>query len=119
MILDEEGGQIGSLAIVDYKTATDDRADDLFAFQLAVYAAAGRGEGLNVDAAYLHQLRDSVRRPIDVSPPVVSDAVMRVNRIVQGLKEADYPAKPEIVKCRRCTLRCLCRHALCDPLDLE
>ena len=37
--------QVG-LAIVDYKTSNDPRADDLFAFQLAIYASAGRGEGL-------------------------------------------------------------------------
>jgi DNA helicase-2/ATP-dependent DNA helicase PcrA len=51
VILDMEGGKINSLAQVDYKTANDPKADDVFAFQLAVYAAAGRGEDLDVAAA--------------------------------------------------------------------
>ncbi len=41
VILDEEGGVKDSLAIVDYKTASDVKTDDVFAFQLAVYSAAG------------------------------------------------------------------------------
>jgi len=40
LILDEEGGRIDSLAIVDYKTATDERGDDFFGFQLAIYSSA-------------------------------------------------------------------------------
>ena len=56
MILDREGSRVEHLAIVDYMTSNDPRADDIFAFQLAIYASAGRGEGLAVDAAYLHLL---------------------------------------------------------------
>lgn len=64
VILDHDKGKAGRLAIVDYKTATESKTDDLFAFQLAVYAAAGQGEGVNVEAAYLHELKESKRVPI-------------------------------------------------------
>ncbi len=64
MILDREEGVVGNLGIVDYKTANDGKNDDVFAFQLAVYAAAGRGEGLDVKAAYLHSLKDSLRKNV-------------------------------------------------------
>ncbi len=45
VILDNEGGTTSALAIVDYKTSTDDSAPahDL---QLQVYAAAGMQEDL-------------------------------------------------------------------------
>ena len=51
VILDYENGVPLNLALVDYKTATGKEVDDVFAFQLAIYAAAGRGEGLNVEAS--------------------------------------------------------------------
>jgi len=43
VILDEEGGEQGALAIVDYKAANDQRRQELFELQLQVYAAAGEG----------------------------------------------------------------------------
>ena len=46
VILDKEGGEVRSLAIVDYKTSTDPDADEDYALQLAVYTDAGRREGL-------------------------------------------------------------------------
>ena len=50
MILDQEGGVAGSLAILDYTTSTSSlTVHDL---QLQVYAAAGRREGLDGRAAY-------------------------------------------------------------------
>src|SRR5262249_446686 len=56
VILERENGQINSMALVDYKTATDPQSDDVYAFQLAIYTAAGRGEGINIQAAYVHDL---------------------------------------------------------------
>ena len=68
VILDQEGGATGALAIVDYKAAQDAMRDDRYRQQLAVYAAAGRGEGLEVAAAYLHELGDSsVRHQVDIA----------------------------------------------------
>jgi hypothetical protein len=75
VILDGEGGVSDALALVDYKTATDAGADDVFAFQLAIYAAAGRGEGINVRAAYLHELASGVRHPVDIHEAVTANPV--------------------------------------------
>ena len=61
VILDYENGLPKNLALVDYKTATGKEVDAVFAFQLAIYAAAGRGEGLDVQAAYLHRLKEGDR----------------------------------------------------------
>ena len=85
VILDREGGKINSLALVDYKTANDPKADDIFAFQLAVYAAAGRGEGLNVDAAYLHHLNAAQRRDVPVDGQVVKEARERADTLIEGI----------------------------------
>ena len=54
MILDEEDGVISSLAVVDYKTTADEHRD--YERQLQMYADAGLREGLNVRAAYVHDL---------------------------------------------------------------
>ncbi|HUY45583.1 MAG TPA: PD-(D/E)XK nuclease family protein [Streptosporangiaceae bacterium] len=54
VILDMEGGEVQSLAIVDYKTSTD--AEDDHGLQFAIYTDAGRREGLDVRAAYVHDL---------------------------------------------------------------
>jgi ATP-dependent exoDNAse (exonuclease V) beta subunit len=51
VILDKEGGEVQSLAIVDYKMSTDPDTNADYALQLAVYTDAGRRKGLNVSAA--------------------------------------------------------------------
>ncbi len=118
VILDREGGRVDHLAIVDYKTSNDARADDLFAFQLAIYASAGRGEGLTVDAAYLHLLKESERRPVPVDSRAVKVARQRASLLIEGIVEADFPARPEEKKCRGCDMRAICKHAICGKYDL-
>ncbi len=75
-ILDREGGHIEALAIVDYKTSTG--RDDDYDLQLQVYADAGRREGLDVRAAYIHDLDAADRIPIDISSEAVVKAEERV-----------------------------------------
>jgi DNA helicase-2/ATP-dependent DNA helicase PcrA len=118
VILDMEGGKINSLALVDYKTANDPKADDIFGFQLAIYAAAGRGEGLNVDAAYLHHLKESERRPMPVDNRQVKVARNRADLLIEGIVDGDFPARPEASKCRGCDMRAICKHAKCSKYDL-
>jgi len=117
VILDEEGGTKGALAIVDYKTASDAKTDDVFAFQLAIYTAAGRGEGINVQAAYLHDLKEGVRHTIPVHPPVTDAAKARANTLIQGIVAGQFPAKPDKDKCKTCDVRALCKHAKCGKYD--
>jgi DNA helicase-2/ATP-dependent DNA helicase PcrA len=118
VILDREGGRADHLAIVDYKTANDPRADDLFAFQLSIYAAAGRGEGLTVDAAYLHLLKEGERRPVPVDSRQVKVARRRASLLIEGIVEGDFPARAEEKKCKGCGMRAICKHAICGMYDL-
>jgi DNA helicase-2/ATP-dependent DNA helicase PcrA len=118
VILDREGNTVGQLAIVDYKTANDARGDDIHGFQLAIYTAAGRGEGLNVKAAYLHALKESARRPVPVDNPAVKKARNRALTLIESIAEGEFPARPEKTKCTGCDMRAICKHAECSKYDL-
>jgi DNA helicase-2/ATP-dependent DNA helicase PcrA len=110
VILDREGGDAGSLALVDYKTATDPDGPDLYAFQLAVYAAAGHGEGINIRGAYLHDLAEGTRIPIGVMNGETEVAKQRANELVRRISLAQFEAKPEKRKCGQCDVRFVCTH---------
>lgn len=118
VILDREGGRIGALALVDYKTAADPRSDDVYAFQLAVYAAAGRGEGINVQAAYLHDLSNSRRLGLPIDDGATAAARQRARGLLRGVIACEFPARPEERKCRHCDQRAVCSSAKCSPYDL-
>lgn len=117
VILDREGGMVNRLAIVDYKTANDPTADDVYAFQLAIYAEAGRGEGLNVHAAYLHDLKESQRKTVTVDTVAGRVARSRADALIQGIRAGDFPARPEPRKCTACDMRAICQHAQCSKYD--
>src|SRR5262249_2276307 len=102
VILDHEGGKVSHLAIVDYKTANDRKTDGVYRFQLAIYTAAGRGEGLTVDAAYLHALKEGERRAVPVDKVAVKVARKRADILIEGIVDGDFPARPEASKCRSC-----------------
>lgn len=106
VILDKEDDEVQSLAIVDYKTSADPDGEENL--QLAIYTDAGRREGLDVRGAYLHDLRQADRRPVDVSPAAVRQSEHTVEESVQGLRNRRFPANPGQV-CRRCDVRTLCR----------
>ena len=108
VILDKEGGEIQSLAIVDYKTSTDPEASADYALQLAVYTNAGRREGLNVRAAYVHDLKAADREPVDVSSVAIAASEQLVEDAVRSLRNRDFRARPGH-PCRRCDVRKLCR----------
>jgi len=118
VILDREGGVVGNLGIVDYKTANDAKSDDVFAFQLAIYAAAGRGEGLDVKAAYLHALKESIRKNVPVDNVAISAARKRADTMIEGIVAAEFPPRPELSKCKVCDMRAICKHAQCSKYDL-
>ncbi len=113
VILDEEGGpgNVGKLALVDYKVAGDAARDARYALQLAVYAAAGRGEGLDVEAAYLHELREGQRRAVDVGPAATADASARVQQLLGRARAGEFEARPEPGRCAICDYRRICRYA--------
>jgi hypothetical protein len=59
VILDKEGGDVTALAIVDYKTSTEDdpSANEQHDLQFGVYTDSGRREGLDVRAVCVHDLK--------------------------------------------------------------
>lgn len=118
VILDREGGVIDRLAIVDYKTANDNKQDSVFAFQLAIYAEAGRGEGLKVEAAYLHQLKESKRQQVTVDKIAGRVARNRADALIEGILAGEFPERPTPQKCKHCDMRAICKHAQCDKYDL-
>lgn len=113
VIMDHEGGAPSSLALVDYKTADDPSQEDLYAFQLAIYAAAARDEGLDVRAAYLHELgpRSATRRQISLDDGGIQKAVNRARELAAGIADRRFPPAAEKQRCARCDVRPLCRHA--------
>lgn len=114
VILDQEGGETASLAIVDYKTSTD-RDDDGdvsdYALQLQVYTDAGRKEGLTVRAAYVHDLKAADRLAVDVSEEAIGAAESQVAEIIAGYRAADFTPSPSEKACAGCDMRQLCRFA--------
>jgi DNA helicase-2/ATP-dependent DNA helicase PcrA len=115
VILDQEDGKVSSLAIVDYKVAKSEERNDRYEQQLAVYAAAGRGEGLQVDAAYLHELNDGERRTVDISGWPVAAAVQQVESAMRRIRDGRFEASPESKKCKGCDYRRVCAHATEPP----
>ena len=107
VILDVENGELRSLAIVDYKTSADPAAGDDYALQLAVYADAGRREGLPIEAAYIHDLKAADRQPVDVSPAAITASEQTVETSVADLRQRTFHASPG-PRCRRCDVRSLC-----------
>ena len=107
VILDAENGGPQRLTIVDYKTAASE--GDEFDFQLQVYADAGREEGLDVRSAFVHDLKRTDRRAIDVSPSAVAQSRTRVGELVGGLRERRYTPQPGAA-CARCDVAPMCRY---------
>jgi DNA helicase II / ATP-dependent DNA helicase PcrA len=119
VILDKEGGRTGSLAIVDYKVASDDAREERYKEQLRIYTSAGRGEGLEVEAAYLHELRDGTRSSIDISEAVSAEAVADVSSRLGSLRKGHFEPKPDVDRCGPCEYRYVCAHAPAGAVDHE
>lgn len=109
VILDQEGGIPTALAIVDYKTATHTELGD-HALQLQVYTDAGRREGLDVRAAYVHDLKAASRGPIPVEPAEIARAEAVVSDAAGRIRARDYRPNPGL-RCRRCEVRTICASA--------
>jgi DNA helicase-2/ATP-dependent DNA helicase PcrA len=110
VILDEEEGVPTALAILDYKTSTSgDRSDhDL---QLQIYSDAGRREGLDVRAGYVHDLKAGRRNDVDVSAGAIAGAEATVAGAAARLRARDYQPTPG-AQCRRCEVRTVCPAAI-------
>jgi DNA helicase-2/ATP-dependent DNA helicase PcrA len=112
VVIDEGDGGPQRLAIVDYKTSTDiDREGEQTAYdlQLQVYADAGRREGLEVAAAYVHDLKNKHigRHPVDVSFAAVERAESVVIEAAARLRSRSFEPNPG-ARCARCEVRTIC-----------
>ena len=94
---------------MDYKTATHAEIDD-HALQLQVYTDAGRREGLDVRAAYVHDLKAASREPIPVEPTAINRAEAVVSEAAARIRARDYHPNPGL-RCRRCEVRTICASA--------
>jgi len=110
IILDQEEGRPGRLAIVDYKTAKDAEDDDRYQFQIAIYAAAARGEGLDVAAGYLHELQHGTRDGVDVSTEAHARAIARASKAMSGIRAGVFRPQPHADKCAACDYHLVCQH---------
>ena len=107
VILDREDGNINALALVDYKTSLRREYD--FELQLQVYASAGRREGLNVAAAYVHDLTAHARLPVDIGEAAVGNSEKRVSESIGRFRAADFAPTPSRPVCSSCDMRPVCR----------
>ena len=109
VIYDEHDGQIGKLAIVDYKTSTGGQIEPL---QLQIYTAAGRREGLDVAAAFIHDLGTTKRHDVTVDDGAISKAEAQVEATVDDLRRRRFEPRPDRAKCRACDVRKVCNAAV-------
>ena len=105
VILDKEGGVPTGLAIVDYKTSTDGDAAP-YQLQLQVYADAGRREGLDVRAAYLHDL-NGTRDGVAVDASSIASAEAIVEEAAVRIRDRKFDPVPG-ARCRSCEVRTIC-----------
>ncbi|MBN1827046.1 MAG: ATP-dependent helicase [Candidatus Eisenbacteria bacterium] len=110
VILDEEDGSPGRLAIVDYKTSADPDRDDEYRLQVGIYAEAARGEGLNVVAGYVHELKHGTRRAVEVGEGKSAEGVERVTRAIRAIRRGEFPPRPDEERCACCDFRLICAH---------
>ena len=115
VILDKESGSAGKLAIVDYKVNADAERDARYAMQLQVYAAAGRGEGLEVDALYLHALRGDKRDSVPHAQSDTDAAVVWAEKAVTAIAQAKFPDNGDPKKCSKCDYLRICRSRKASP----
>ncbi len=100
---------------MDYKVTTDEARAERYEEQLRVYSLAGRGEGLEVKAAYLHELRDGTRKSVDISDNTTRFAMNQVNDRMGALRRSAFTPKPEVDRCSACEYQGICAHA--TPAD--
>lgn len=108
VIYDNQDGQVGRLAIVDYKTSTHGGIDPL---QLQIYTEAGRREGLDVGAAFIHDLGAEHSHDVDVAQEAIIHAETQIIATIDSLRRREFEPRPARTKCRVCDVRDICSAA--------
>ncbi len=106
VILDTEGGVPTALAILDYKTSTKGTGPE-HDLQLQVYADAGYREGLDVRGAYVHDLKNARREPVDVGASAIESAEAVVIEAAAQISAREFAPNPG-QRCRACEVRTVC-----------
>ena len=114
VILDEEGGRTGALAIVDYKVSSDADREPRYEEQLRIYSLAGRGEGLTVEAAYLHDLKAADRKTVEIGEQATADALASVKKHLGRLRTSQFEPAPEDKRCGSCEYQRICTHSCAE-----
>jgi DNA helicase-2/ATP-dependent DNA helicase PcrA len=104
VVYDEHDGVIDNLAIVDYKTSTD----EIEPLQLQIYADAGRREGLKISAAFVHDMGQTTRHGVDIGDEAMRRAEQTVVKAAAALKRRDFTPDPLAAKCAACDVRAVC-----------
>jgi len=90
--------------------ATDEAREARHHEKLQVYSLAGRGEGLTVEAAYVHDLHAGTRAAADISAEASGRALTSVTQRLAALREARFEPKPEARRCSSCEYAGICGH---------
>jgi DNA helicase-2/ATP-dependent DNA helicase PcrA len=109
VILDNGSNGAPSLTLIDYKTRTGEESEH--DIQLQIYASAGRREGLDVNDAFVHDMLQSERVPVDITAKSVDDAEKVVIGAADKIKKREFNPDPEPSKCGRCDVRAICAHS--------
>lgn len=96
------------LTLLDYKATTAPEREASYVWQLQVYAAAGRREGLNIDAGWLHEMSTGNRESVAVDAAAVEKAEARVSELLTAMKGGELEARPSTGRCRKCDWRPVC-----------
>ena len=113
LIIDESEGKEERLALVDYKLTSDPGREERYAWQLQVYALAGKREGKPVAAAYLHALKDGSRQEVALGEQELAEAEKKATAALTGIRAGDFPPRPGCERCGSCDFISLCMHR--DP----
>ena len=109
VIIDTGSEGVTSLTLIDYKTRTSEESEH--DIQLQVYASAGRREGLDVSAAFLHDMVASDRIPVDIEQPAIAQAEAVVVEVAEKIKRREFDPSPAESRCGRCDVRSICAHS--------
>ncbi len=95
------------LSLVDYKTSAH-HGD--FALQLQIYANAGRREGLDVEAALVHDLKSAARLPIPIDEGSIVESEVALATAGGMLRARVFEPTKDAAICAHCDVRKLCRY---------
>ncbi len=104
-------------AVVRYETRVLPHSERLHRLELAAYAAAARGEGVDVREAYVHDLSADAaeaRTVIATDADATGRALDELRGLVTGIRERRFAAEPG-PHCRECDVRLVCQHGRVRP----